>query len=224
LSLEEFTYRCDDLARSISYFVERWGQFLGDERAGGLRETSNRLSGSCDAEPGGPVACGPRLRAGAASRAPNLEWFGTTHVGHGVFGQRSPGESMPFRGLEFMSADVPLSLELWTHDQAPRRAREYLDKVTARVPLSEDRRGDMLLLASEVVSNAVRHGTTPIELRVELGDVVRVMVEDSGPGEPTISHRTVGGWGLRLVDELAACWGVLRTNPGKVVWFELPLD
>ena len=33
----------------------------------------------------------------------------------------------------------------------------------------------------------------------------------------------VGGLGMRLIDELAADWGVAQvTDDGKVVWFEIP--
>ena len=46
---------------------------------------------------------------------------------------------------------------------------------------------------------------------------VRILGIDPG------SQRT-GGWGMRLVDSLAACWGVTDIeDDGKIVWFDLEL-
>ena len=81
------------------------------------------------------------------------------------------------------------------------------------------------LLTSELVTNAVVHTTTPFVLDVTLeAGVVRVAVEDGGPGEP----RAMGpgaasehGRGLQLVDDLASRWGTEPLAQGKHVWFEL---
>ncbi|MEO1062400.1 MAG: ATP-binding protein [Actinomycetota bacterium] len=80
------------------------------------------------------------------------------------------------------------------------------------------------LVATELVSNAVRHGGPPIELRVE-ADVsagsLRIAVSDGGGGEPAIgapSATTPGGRGLLLVDAMSDRWGVERLEAGKRVW------
>jgi anti-sigma regulatory factor (Ser/Thr protein kinase) len=91
-------------------------------------------------------------------------------------------------------------------------------------------RDDVLLLVTELVTNAVRHaGVGPDEsLRVELQrwpQRVRVDVVDCGadltPVRPRLSRDDPGGWGLVLVDRIAARWGVGRGPSFTRVWFEL---
>jgi anti-sigma regulatory factor (Ser/Thr protein kinase) len=82
------------------------------------------------------------------------------------------------------------------------------------------------LLVSEVVTNAVRHGSSaqPVELHAEWNSEVRVEVSDSGEGfTPTPRAGPLeepGGFGLFLVGHLADRWGV-ETNDGTTVWFVL---
>jgi serine phosphatase RsbU (regulator of sigma subunit)/anti-sigma regulatory factor (Ser/Thr protein kinase) len=90
---------------------------------------------------------------------------------------------------------------------------------------------DLRLLATELVANAVRHSnsnTRPIELHVRAGsDVVRLSVESDGTGfelppRPVALPHGPGGWGLYLVDQRAARWGV-ETVDGTRVWVEVPV-
>jgi len=94
-------------------------------------------------------------------------------------------------------------------------------------------RADLLLLVTELVTNAVRHaGVGPDEsLRVELRRWprrVRVEVVDPGTDVTQVRARRrrneSGGWGLVLVDQIAARWGVARDAPGTCVWFELEFE
>ncbi|NRQ36279.1 ATP-binding protein [Nonomuraea sp. NN258] len=82
---------------------------------------------------------------------------------------------------------------------------------------------DVLLVVSELVTNALVHGEGPPLLRVS-GDRVRVRVEvgDAGvdvpePREPGPAH----GWGLHVIKLLCSGWGVAHKDEGKVVWCEL---
>ena len=88
-------------------------------------------------------------------------------------------------------------------------------------------RDDALLLTSELVTNAVLHATTGVELSVVTGhDALHVEVSDGDPAlpEPRVADvEDLGGRGLALVAALASDWGVKLAPPGKVVWFELPL-
>jgi two-component sensor histidine kinase len=90
---------------------------------------------------------------------------------------------------------------------------------------------DVLLLVSELVSNAVEHGRGAIDLRIELdGQRVRGEVADEGPGfDPRVHGQpfesTLHG-GLLIVGQLAERWGVC-TDTARV-WFavacaELPV-
>ena len=83
----------------------------------------------------------------------------------------------------------------------------------------------VLLLTSELVTNAVRHGTGPVGVRVAWGDgAVRVEVEDESPEWPVVramDRDALNGRGLILVDRLSTGWGVLAGTRGKTVWFTL---
>ena len=83
------------------------------------------------------------------------------------------------------------------------------------------------LLTSEIMTNAVVHGTTGscvrLTTRAEPG-VFEVSVTDDGPGVPTVCHVAPvaeGGRGLLLVDALATAWGIAEHDPGKSVWFRM---
>lgn len=82
------------------------------------------------------------------------------------------------------------------------------------------------LLASELVTNALRHASGPIELSaLLLDDVVTLAVRDAETPLPRLRKAVdsdEGGRGLQLVSLLAARWGARPTTAGKVVWCELP--
>jgi anti-sigma regulatory factor (Ser/Thr protein kinase) len=91
-------------------------------------------------------------------------------------------------------------------------------------------RGDLLLLVTELVTNAVRHGPVgpdrSLLVAVQWGPGgVQVEVGDPGGGpklvHPRPRHDGSGGWGLVLVDRIADRWGVTRTPGGTSVWFEI---
>lgn len=82
------------------------------------------------------------------------------------------------------------------------------------------------LLVSELVTNAVLHARTDLELVVRLAPHgVRVEVSDGSPSAPVLRRyedEAMTGRGLALVEELATRWGVDdRPQGGKAVWFEL---
>jgi len=85
-----------------------------------------------------------------------------------------------------------------------------------------------VLLVSELVTNVVQHAGPPVwatVLRLACGDGwLRIEVHDSSPLTPrprTPDWLDESGFGLMLVDALAATWGVQQTGEGKAVWAEL---
>ncbi|MFJ8825775.1 ATP-binding protein [Streptomyces sp. NPDC102467] len=96
---------------------------------------------------------------------------------------------------------------------------------------SADRRAaaeDVLLVVSELVTNACLHAEGPDELVVSLDNkVLRIEVADHGAGQPAprTPHRAgrPGGHGMFIVQRLCLDWGVVRTPDvtGKTVWAEL---
>ncbi|MFE3249214.1 ATP-binding protein [Streptomyces sp. NPDC059209] len=110
--------------------------------------------------------------------------------------------------------------------EAVRRARDF---AVARLRSWEAAcvMDDALLVASELVTNAVRAtGLVAVQLRIA-GPSLYVEVWDGVPGVPEVKPLEVdaeGGRGLRLVEALTTRWGVYRPRSGgKVVWAELPL-
>jgi hypothetical protein len=87
---------------------------------------------------------------------------------------------------------------------------------------------DILLVVSELVTNACLHGGGPQELRVRrAAKLLRLEVTDAGSGDPAprTPHRAgrPGGHGMFIVQRLCLDWGVVH-NPGgtgKMVWAEL---
>ncbi|HSL59110.1 MAG TPA: response regulator [Acidimicrobiales bacterium] len=79
------------------------------------------------------------------------------------------------------------------------------------------------LCVSELVTNAVRHASTPFEVAVSSTAAgVRVEVVDGSPHPPVVGTPTgSGGFGLGIIDTLAHTWGFLPRAEGKVVWCEL---
>ncbi len=85
-----------------------------------------------------------------------------------------------------------------------------------------------VLLANELVTNAVVHAHTELRLRLELrGDRLHIAVRDGSPRLLRLvapDGQAEGGRGLWLIEQLARAWGV---NPhpegGKVVWCVIDL-
>ncbi len=91
--------------------------------------------------------------------------------------------------------------------------------------------GDVALVFSELANNVVRHsGVGPDELLLIRmyadREVLRIEVEDPGAGfdlPAMLPLKDDGRWGLRLVEQIAADWGMRAgARPPTVMWCELP--
>ena len=85
---------------------------------------------------------------------------------------------------------------------------------------------DVVLIASELVTNAVLHARTPYRVTLKAPDlqVVRVEVADDNPRPPVRTPDDQGatsGRGLHVVAGVATVWGVESDGDGKVVWAEV---
>ena len=121
-----------------------------------------------------------------------------------------------------------LQLTLERNVQAPALARAEIADRCRELELDGSLCQSLILLVSEVVSNAVRHSPgdpdAPIGLHAAFGErTVRVTVTDAGNGftpRPRDPERTHGGYGLYLLEKVADRWGIESTGDTKV-WFEL---
>jgi hypothetical protein len=166
-----------------------------------MSTTRQQPPGDLGPEPGG---------AGAAPTVP-------AHASPGA-----PGGNVRTLALGSASGIVPLARDF---------TRQALYDWGWLPATTADRRAaaeDVLLVVSELVTNACLHADGPEELRVACdGKVVRLEVDDHGAGAPTprSPHRAgrPGGHGMFIVERLCMDWGVARTPgaPGKTVWAEL---
>ncbi len=118
------------------------------------------------------------------------------------------------------------------HDlQGVARVRRFLDDLLVRWGLPA-LRDDLDLLATEVVTNALIHAHSEVEVRLrEYPDRVRVDVRDSDPHPPVPSailtadaagnQAAESGRGLLIVEMLAAAWGSSPNGRGKTTWFDV---
>jgi len=128
----------------------------------------------------------------------------------------TPTASRTARPRRFRHEAVPAAIA-----RVRREVRAALD---GGVP--EEKLGQVVLLVSELATNAVRHAGTswfsveldrrPGLLHVEVRDAGRGF--DGGRGERDPDR--AGGYGLLLVERLADAWGLEATS-GTRVWFEL---
>ncbi|MFE9294464.1 ATP-binding protein [Streptomyces niveus] len=140
-----------------------------------------------------------------------------------------PARPKPYEGVwRFTAPAVDVSVP-----QARHAVRDLLGR--QGVPASDETVQGLLLIVSELVTNAVRHAAllSP-ELAVEVAvaaDWIRVSVEDSHPYRPKALERDyaqTGGRGLLLVREITleaggTCDVEHTASGGKIVWALLPL-
>jgi anti-sigma regulatory factor (Ser/Thr protein kinase) len=122
------------------------------------------------------------------------------------------------------------SMAIQRHDlRAVKKARTFLRDRLGEWGLDHASE-DMMLMASEVVTNALIHADSDVEMRLrEYPDRVRLEVRDADPTPPIPSIAAAGdavsesehGRGLFIVDSFASSWGSSPSGRGKTVWLEI---
>ena len=104
------------------------------------------------------------------------------------------------------------------------RARAFVARTLTHWGIGESVVEPAVLCASELVTNAIRHGEGLVELSlIRYSDHVRLVVEDDSPTPPRVvraAPTSTGGRGLDVVARLAAGWGSEPRGTGKIVWAE----
>jgi anti-sigma regulatory factor (Ser/Thr protein kinase) len=109
-------------------------------------------------------------------------------------------------------------------------ARHWARERLSEVGIDDGRLDLLVLLVSELVTNAVAHADPPVVLRVHVDDErTRVEVTDGVRDVPVVRDpppTAHGGRGVMFVDRLASSWGTCEEEgeAAKAVWFELRHD
>lgn len=120
---------------------------------------------------------------------------------------------------------MTVALRLPPNLESADAARRLVEGELRPAGVDEETLFRVQLLATELVTNAVRHAGSPVELSVACrDDRIRIEARDASPEVPRppcvdapTRHR-----GLLLVEDLSDEWGVdVQDGDGKVVWFEL---
>ena len=120
-----------------------------------------------------------------------------------------------------------MKLDLVADMQAPSAARSFVAAHLAgwKTPL-EIATADVTLIASELVTNALRAGAGKLALTLSMTrHRVDLTVEDDAAGWPTprsVTDLDTRGRGLHIVEELTDHWQVTATTIGKAItatWF-----
>lgn len=131
------------------------------------------------------------------------------------------GPEEPAKGLE---------LELDRNPEAPSVARAAIVGFCEDKDVSSHATATLMLLTSEIVTNAVVHpdaepeATLGFSARMD-GDFIRIEVTDQGSGftpKPRDPDQIGGGYGLYLLEAEANRWGV-NTQARTTVWFEVDI-
>ncbi|MEV5920757.1 ATP-binding protein [Streptomyces pseudogriseolus] len=143
--------------------------------------------------------------------------------------EREGGDPLPYEGVwRFTAPAVDASVP-----QARHAVRDLL--LRQGVPVADDVVQGLLLIVSELVTNAVKHAallSPMLAVEVAVGaEWIRVSVEDNHPYRPTAlenDYGRTGGRGLLLVREITreaggACEVEHTSTCGKVIWAALPL-
>jgi anti-sigma regulatory factor (Ser/Thr protein kinase) len=114
-------------------------------------------------------------------------------------------------------------LELSSDPGSVGMARRFLGRIVRELELPVETVAVAKLAASELVTNAVVHGTPPIAMCVDATITeVTVSVTDASTVQPRADETRLdatGGRGLAIVAAVAGRWGYEPEDSGKRVWF-----
>jgi anti-sigma regulatory factor (Ser/Thr protein kinase) len=124
---------------------------------------------------------------------------------------------------------VPGSIRITLNAANPAaQARALVRDLHRRVGAARELIDDAVLITSELVTNALGHGSPPFDLVAMVDpDWMRVEVHDRSdtlPRPREAQQDDEHGWGLGIVAALAARWGSTPTDAGKLVWAEVGGD
>ena len=118
--------------------------------------------------------------------------------------------------------EAAVSHRVGTQEPAVSNARRLVEDQLRSWDVPDDVADDMVLMTSELVTNAFLHGRAPIDLRLRrTGSELMVEVQDRTslrPRRRRADEEDEHGRGLEIVSSLADRWGSRATGTGKSVW------
>jgi anti-sigma regulatory factor (Ser/Thr protein kinase) len=142
--------------------------------------------------------------------------------------KRTHSSFSPEREIEMTAMNTEARATFPSERRSAGHARRWVNRQLSEWACRESA-DVVVLLVSELVTNAVLHAAGPVEVALSLeGSSLRVEVSDRDPRLPPPradrSEHAPTGRGLLLVDRTVDRWGVERLPGGKKVWFELAAD
>jgi DNA-binding NarL/FixJ family response regulator len=116
-------------------------------------------------------------------------------------------------------------INLTAEPLSARRARRFVEETLAawKCHAMSD---IVLLLTSELVTNAILHAGSDVDLSLQLdAGVLRIAIADRSPAEPVVrdpGEDSTHGRGMVLLEAMSDAWSVVNTDAGKIVWFDVP--
>ncbi|MBI5105671.1 MAG: ATP-binding protein [Solirubrobacterales bacterium] len=184
--------------------------------------TSPPSQANCDARNGSRSADRPEGRPGKAAMMSATAGEAFVHRSDDVRAHLADA-TWAVADYEYDHVELPSSLF------APRQARTWAEGALPGSRLSAAEHDDVMLLISELVTNAVRHArcdageTVTVHLAAS-PDCIRIEVGDRGAGFAPAgiarpSSEALGGRGLFVLDAIASRWGTARADR-HCVWLE----
>ena len=118
--------------------------------------------------------------------------------------------------------EAAVSQHLGAHGPAVARARSFVAEQLRAWRVEDDVVDDLVLITSELVTNAFLHGRPPVDLRLRRsGTEVVLEVQDRAAVRPRrrlADDDDENGRGMLIVSTLADAWGTRSIGTGKSVW------
>ncbi|MFJ8630596.1 SpoIIE family protein phosphatase [Streptomyces sp. NPDC093568] len=120
------------------------------------------------------------------------------------------------------------SWTVWRVPEAVGHARRFTRRTLRAWGVPAQDRDAVLLVVSELVTNALVHTDGRVRLDLTLvHQRMRVAVADASPRSPvrpsSVSWEATGGRGILLVEAMSVAWGTVPVSGGKQVWSEIPV-
>ncbi|MFF7580048.1 SpoIIE family protein phosphatase [Streptomyces sp. NBC_01707] len=170
--------------------------------------------------PSGPLR--PLLDGAGTRPLPDLR----DDIAHALPAGNRAGETlMMLARTKALPKDRVLTLDLPAGSEAAPIARAAARRQLEAWGVDEETAYTTELIVSELVGNAVRYGTPPLQLRLIFERMLTCEVSDRATSAPQVKHaRTIDetGRGLFIIASLADQWGTRSRSQGKTVWAQQP--